>query len=118
MAKILIVDDASADRIQLERLVAQSGHTAVCASSAEEALAKARAELPALVFMDVNMPGTDGFTAARQLSSDPKTKNIPVVFVTAKNQKADRVFAQILGARSFISKPYTPEQIKEQLSGL
>ena len=118
MAKILIVDDAAADRIQLERLVAQAGHTAVSAASAEEALAKARNELPALVFMDVNMPGTDGFTAARQLASDPKTKNIPIVFVTAKNQKADRVFAQILGARSFISKPYTPEQINEQLSSL
>lgn len=118
MAKILIVDDAPADRLQLERLVTQAGHTAVSASSAEEALAKAKADMPALVFMDVNMPGTDGFTAARQLASDPKTKGIPIVFVTAKNQKADRVFAQILGARSFISKPYTPEQITEQLSRL
>ena len=116
MAKILVVDDAAADRMQLERLVAEAGHIAIGASSAEEATAKARSEMPALIFMDVNMPGTDGFTAARQLSADAKTKHIPIVFVTAKNQKADRVFAQILGARSFISKPYTSEQIKEQLT--
>ena len=118
MAKILIVDDASADRMQLELLVSQEGHNVISASSADEALAKAKGELPALIFMDVNMPGTDGFTAARQLASDPRTKAIPVVFVTAKNQKADRVFAQILGARSFISKPYTPDQSKEQLGKL
>ena len=115
MAKVLIVDDAVADRLQLERMVAEAGHAVVTAASAEEAIAKARAEQPALVFMDVNMPVTDGFSAARQLASDPRTKNIPVVFVTAKNQKADRVFAQILGARSFISKPYTADQILEQL---
>jgi len=118
MAKVLIVDDAAPDRMLLERLVTEAGHLPICAVSAEEALAKAKTELPAMIFMDVNMPVTDGFSAARQLASDPRTKDIPVVFVTSKNQKADRVFAQILGARSFISKPYAPEQIKEHLATL
>ena len=115
MAKVLIVDDANADRLLLERLVAHEGHSVISAVSADDALTKIRSELPALIFMDVNMPGMDGFTAARQLASDPRTKGIPIIFVTAKNQKADRVFAQILGARSFITKPYTADQIKEQL---
>jgi twitching motility two-component system response regulator PilH len=118
MAKVLIVDDAAADRMQLERLVTEAGHAAISAASAEEAIAKAKIDLPALIFMDVNMPVVDGFSAARQLASDPRTKDIPVVFVTSKNQKADRVFAQILGARSFISKPYAPEQIREHLTKL
>jgi twitching motility two-component system response regulator PilH len=61
--------------------------------------------------MDVSMPSLDGFSAARQLMNDPTTKGIPVVFVTSKDQKADRVFAQMLGAKGFVTKPYTPNQI-------
>ena len=83
----------------------------VLASSGAEAVTKAKAEVPDLIMMDVNMPGLDGFSATRQLMQDPITKGIPVVFVTSKDQKADRVFAQMLGAKGFVTKPYTADQI-------
>ena len=61
------------------------------------------------------MPGSDGFSAARQLTQDAATKGILVVFVTEKDQKADRVSAQILCAKGFVIKPYTTDQILAQL---
>ena len=69
----------------------------------------------AFVFLDVNMPGIDGFSTARQLAADPLTKGIPVVFVTSKDQKADRAFAQMLGAKGYITKPYSAADIVSKL---
>lgn len=111
MKKILVVDDSVVDLKNLERIVSDAGASVITASSGEEALAKARQNLPQLVLMDVNMPGLDGYSTARQLAADPTTKGIPVVFVTSKDQKADRVFAQMLGAKGFVTKPYTSADI-------
>jgi twitching motility two-component system response regulator PilH len=61
--------------------------------------------------MDINMPDLDGFATARKLNQVPETKLIPVVFVTSKDQKVDRVFAQMLGAKGYVTKPYAAEQI-------
>lgn len=111
MKKILVVDDSAVDLKNLERIVSDAGAMVITASSGAEALAKARQNLPAMVLMDVNMPGLDGYSTARQLAADPVTKDIPVVFVTSKDQKADRVFAKMLGAKGFVTKPYTAADI-------
>lgn len=111
MKKVLVVDDANVDLKNLERIVSDAGAVVVTASSGAEALSKARELKPQLILMDVNMPGLDGFSTARQLSADPATKGIPVVFVTSKDQKADRVFAQMLGAKGYVTKPYAAADI-------
>jgi twitching motility two-component system response regulator PilH len=111
MKKVLVVDDAPVDSQNLQRIFADAGWMVITASSGAEAVTKAKAEVPDLIMMDVNMPGLDGFSATRQLMQDPNTKGIPVVFVTSKDQKADRVFAQMLGAKGYVTKPYTPDQI-------
>ncbi len=113
--KILIVDDAQADRTQLERIVAEAGHTALLAESGAHALERAKREKPDLILMDVNMPEMDGFATTRKLKADEATKAIPVVFVTGKNQKADIAWGQMLGAKGYVAKPYTREQILAQL---
>lgn len=111
MKKVLVVDDAPVDSQNLQRIFADAGWVVLTAASGTEAVSKAKAEVPDLIMMDVNMPGLDGFSATRQLMHDPTTKGIPVVFVTSKDQKADRVFAQMLGAKGFVTKPYTADQI-------
>ena len=113
--KVLIVDDAQVDRNNLEKIVSGAGHLVLLAESGAQAVERAKRDLPDLILMDVNMPGMDGYAAARQLRSDPVTKSIPVVFVTSKNQKADRAWGQMLGAKGHVGKPYSPEQILEQL---
>jgi twitching motility two-component system response regulator PilH len=111
MKKILVVDDSAIDLKNLERIVSDAGAMVITASSGSEALSKAKSSQPQLVLMDVNMPGLDGYSTARALAADPETKNIPVVFVTSKDQKADRVFAKMLGAKGFVTKPYTAADI-------
>ena len=111
MKKILIVDDASVDLLNLQSILVDAGMLVITANSGAEALSKAKSEAPELILMDVNMPGLDGFSAVRQLGNDSATKSIPVVFVTSKDQKADRVFAQMLGAKAYVTKPYTASQI-------
>ena len=111
MKKILVVDDSAVDLKNLERIISDAGALVLTATSGAEALEKARESRPNLVMLDVNMPGIDGFSTARQLASDPATKGIPVVFVTSKDQRADRVFAQMLGAKGYVTKPYSVTDI-------
>ena len=115
--KILIVDDAQVDRQNLERIVLDAGHLALVADSGEQAIERAKKDHPDVILMDVNMPDMDGFATTRRLKADAATKDIPVVFVTGKNQKADIAWGQMLGAKGYVAKPYSREQILEHLKG-
>ena len=115
MSNILIVDDSPVDIQNLQNILMDAGHLVTVATSGADGVAKAKASLPDIIMMDVNMPGLDGFSAARQLTQDAGTKKIPVIFVTGKDQKADRVFAQMLGAKGYVTKPYTADQILSQI---
>jgi CheY-like chemotaxis protein len=113
--KILIVDDTQADRSSLERIVSDAGHRVVLAVSGAQAIESAKRDKPDLILMDVNMPEIDGFAATRMLKADMETKHIPIVFVSGKNQKADVAWGQMLGAKGYVTKPYSREQILAQL---
>lgn len=113
--KVLVCDDSSADRQNLERIVSGAGCVVITATNGKDALEKAKIEKPDLIFLDIIMPELDGYATCRALQNDSDTKNIPVVFVTSKGQKADRVWAQMQGGRDLISKPYTADAIAEQL---
>ena len=115
MSKILIVDDSPVDVQNLQNILTDAGHLVTVATSGADGVAKAKSGSPDVIMMDVNMPGLDGFSAARQLTQDTLTKKIPVVFVTGKDQKVDRVFAQMLGAKGYVVKPYTASQILAQI---
>ena len=115
LRKVLCVDDSKADLLNIEKIVMASNLLVVTAANGREAIEKARTERPDLIFMDVNMPGMDGFAATRELAKNPETKGIPVVMVTAKDQKADRVWAQMQGAKGYVTKPYSREDIVAQL---
>ena len=117
MSKILIVDDAAIDRQNLASILSAAGHLVLLAETGEQALVRAAADKPDLILMDVNMPDLDGFATTRRLKADAGTKDIPVVFVTGKNQKADVAWGRMLGAKGYVSKPYTREQILESVAG-
>jgi twitching motility two-component system response regulator PilH len=113
--KVLIVDDAVVDRQNLERILSAAGHRVLLAETGEQALVRAKNDQPDLILMDVNMPDLDGFATTRRLKADAATKDIPVVFVTGKNQKADVAWGRMLGAKGYVAKPYTTEQILEHI---
>jgi twitching motility two-component system response regulator PilH len=115
---ILIVEDNQADRSRLEKLLGEAGYQVSSVESGAQAIAAVQRNKPDVIFMDVNMPGMDGFAATRALRDDSYSKDIPVVLVTAKDQKADKAWGQMLGAKGYITKPYTDEQVLSQARAL
>ncbi len=115
---ILIVEDNQADRSRLEKLLGEAGYLVSSVESGAQALAAVQRSKPDAIFMDVNMPGMDGFAATRALRDGAATKDIPVVLVTSKDQKADKAWGQMLGAKGYITKPYTDDQVLSQARAL
>lgn len=116
--KVLVVDDSPVDQANIKNALSDAGCLVITAANGNEAIAKARAEKPAIIFLDIIMPEMDGYEACRQLSQDPETRDIPVVFVTSKGQKADKVWGELQGAKGHLSKPVTPDQLIDQLKSV
>ena len=115
---ILAVDDSPSDLSRMEKILTGAGYQVSTAINGALALASVKRSKPDLIMMDVNMPEMDGFAATRALRNDAETKNIPVVLVTAKDQKADRAWGQMLGAKGYLVKPYTDDQMLSIVRGL
>ena len=113
--KVLVVDDSPAELANIKSIISEAGCMVLSATTGKEAVEMAKAEKPDLIFLDIIMPDMDGYATCRQITHDSKTKDIPVVFVTSKNQKADRLWAQMQGGKAFITKPYLPDEIIDQL---
>ena len=111
VSKVLVCDDSSPDRTNLEQILSTQGCAVVSASNGREALSKAKAERPDLIFLDIIMPEMDGYETCRMLANDPDTKGIPVIFVTSKGARADRVWAQMQGGKGFVAKPFHEAEI-------
>lgn len=111
MAKLLIVDDSVTERDHLRDMLIKAGHVVITAASGRQGMALAQSEHPDLVFMDIVMEDLDGFHATRSLREDPGTVGIPVVVVSSKNQKADKMWAQLQGAKGYVVKPYSAAEI-------
>jgi twitching motility two-component system response regulator PilH len=113
--KVLVVDDSQAELSNLRSIVADTGCIVLSANNGQEAVRIAKTEKPDIIFMDIIMPDMDGYEATRRLNNDADTRDIPIVFVSSKNQKADKLWAQMQGGRGYVTKPYTPDKILEQL---
>jgi DNA-binding response OmpR family regulator len=109
--RILVVDDDPEVREFVKTHLEQEGFEVEVAVSGREALDLAAERPPALVLLDVMMPGMDGLTTLRHLRNDVPTANIPVVMLTAKPQAADRVKGLDLGADDYITKPFETEEL-------
>jgi len=118
MRKVLIVDDEP-DNIELmSRRLSRRGFTVIGASSAEEGIALAGRELPAIILMDIKMPVMDGLEATRRLKADPNTKSIPVIALTAHAMAEDRERATAAGAEDYESKPVDLNQLLAKIDAL
>lgn len=115
---ILIVDDNQADRSRLEKILTNAGYFVSSADNGSQAITSAKSKKPDAIFMDVNMPEMDGFAATRALRDNAETKDIPVILISAKDQKADKAWGQMLGAKGYITKPYTDDQVLAQVRAL
>ncbi|QDI04303.1 MULTISPECIES: twitching motility response regulator PilH [Xanthomonas translucens group] len=113
MARILIVDDSPSQLLGIQRIVEKLGHETLTATDGAAGVEAAKAALPDLVLMDVVMPNLNGFQATRTLRREPSTQHIPVILVTTKDQDTDRMWGMRQGARAYITKPFSEDELSE-----
>ena len=116
MSKILIVDDSPAQLYSLSQLVERAGHEPITAESGEQAIELAADEHPAVILMDIVMPGMNGYQAKRRLGKSESTRHIPVIFVSSKSGDADRAWGMRQGAREYVTKPVDPNRLLAAIS--
>lgn len=114
--KVLIVDDSPTERFFLTELLVRHGWQVVTAEDGDQALDKTRAERPAVVLMDVVMPGVNGYQATRALARDPGTRDVPVILCTSKGTDTDRIWGLRQGARGYLVKPIRPAELLAKLA--
>jgi signal transduction histidine kinase len=108
---ILIVDDNSANLGVLSDALSQAGFEVRVAKSGKMALERVKYALPDLILLDVMMPEMDGFETCRRLQANPETTQIPVIFMTALSDTANKVEGFQLGAVDYITKPFQQEEV-------
>ncbi|WP_457667114.1 response regulator [Thiolapillus sp.] len=113
---VLIVDDSVVERENLKGILLSAGIQVLEADNGESGVEMAKTHQPDLIFLDIMMPGMDGFAACRALHGDEKTLGIPVVMLSSKANRSDKVWAEQMGANDYLTKPYTAEQILEKIS--
>ncbi len=108
---ILIVDDTPANLRVLSATLSGRGYEVRCVNSGAMALTVARNAPPDLILLDIKMPEMDGYQVCQQLKSDPKTYEIPVIFLSALDDIADKVKAFTAGGVDYITKPFQTEEV-------
>jgi two-component system cell cycle response regulator DivK len=111
--KILVVEDDTDNRRIVSKVLSVEGYSVVEAIDGVDALAKVHTEHPDLILMDLAMPNMDGWEATRRLKSDPQTRAIPVVALTAVAMRGDEEEARAAGCDDYLSKPARPVTIRE-----
>jgi len=107
---VLIVDDNEDILVICEQVLRRAGYRTATASSGQEALAQVGALKPGLIILDLMMPGLDGFTTAREITSDPATAGIPIAVLTAAPASREEA-AYRVGAQAFCTKPVDPARL-------
>jgi two-component system, OmpR family, phosphate regulon response regulator PhoB len=110
-ATILVVEDEPAIQELISYGLRQAGHETFCAGDAEQAMKIVNAVLPDLVLLDWMLPGMSGIEFAKMLRQVPRTKNIPIIMLTARTEESDKVSGLEVGADDYITKPFSPREL-------
>ncbi|MDF3009502.1 MAG: phoB [Burkholderiales bacterium] len=117
-ATVLVVEDEP----QIQELVAvnleHAGHRVLRAASAEAADAAIRAELPDVVVLDWMLPGESGVAFARRLRGDPRTRDLPILMLTARAMEQDKVAGLEAGADDYLTKPFSPKELNARIKAV
>ena len=116
--RVLVVDDERSIRLLCRVNLLASGMEVLEASDGRAALELARQQQPDLVLLDVMMPDLDGWAVARELAADEQTRDIPIVFLTARADPTDRRLGEQLGGVGYVVKPFDPVTIAEFVEGV
>ncbi|MBA2686393.1 MAG: response regulator [Gemmatimonadaceae bacterium] len=112
---VLLVEDNEDNRIVYSTILQHFGYTVMEALNGEEGIAKARAEHPDLILMDISIPVIDGWEATQVLKRDPETRGIPIIALTAHALASDREKAMEVGCDSYLAKPCEPKAVVSEV---
>jgi two-component system, cell cycle response regulator DivK len=118
MARLLLVEDNEMNRDMLSRRLVRRGYDVVIAVDGEQGVAMARSEAPALILMDMSLPGLDGWEATRRIKAAPETRRIPVIALTAHAMSGDREKAVAAGCDDFDTKPVDLDRLLQKIEAL
>ena len=117
-ATILVVEDEPAIQELISYGLRQAGHETFCAGDAEQAMKIVNAVLPDLVLLDWMLPGMSGIEFAKMLRQVPRTKNIPIIMLTARTEESDKVSGLEVGADDYITKPFSPRELVARIKAV
>jgi DNA-binding response OmpR family regulator len=118
MAKILIAEDERDIRDLITFTLRFAGYEVVAASNGEEAVTQALQEIPDLILLDVRMPRMTGYEACAKIKENQKTKDIPIVFLSAKGQETEIQAGLNAGAVEYLLKPFAPDQLTSRIQAV
>ncbi len=116
--RLLVVDDDPSLLLAVSETMRAEGYVVVTARRGAEALIRIAERSPDLIISDIRMPGMDGYQLARNLRSAPHTRLIPIVFLTAKDETADRIAGFRSGVDAYITKPFEPDELIAIVGGI
>ncbi|HEV2680850.1 MAG TPA: response regulator [Rhodanobacter sp.] len=117
-ARMLVVDDSPTICAVLGKMLGHEGYAVSKATDGESAIELARSEQPALIFLDIVLPGMNGFAVLRALRHDPLTKNIPIVMISGNQQATEQFYVQRFGADDFMKKPFGHAEVCKRIGQL
>ena len=117
-SRVLIVDDSPTIVALLRKFLQQNGYITLEAYDAEEGVAMARAERPDLIFLDIVLPGKNGFAALRLLRREEATRDIPIIMISGNEQATEQFYAQKIGADDFMKKPFSRAEVFSRIERL
>lgn len=116
--RVLVIDDSATIVAVLGKMLRQNGYEVLKAGDAESGLEIAKAERPDLVFLDIVLPGMNGFAALRLLRRDPDLQRTPVIMISGNLQATEQYYAQRIGADDFMKKPFGRDEVFSRLNRL
>jgi twitching motility two-component system response regulator PilH len=116
--RMLVIDDSATIVALLSRMLRQNGYEVLEAEDAETGLEIARTQAPELIFLDIVLPGMDGFAALRQLRRDPLTRDLPVIMISGNEQATEQFYVHRIGADDFMKKPFARAEVFARIERL
>ena len=116
--RVLIIDDSATIVALLRRMMRQNGLMTLEAGDAEAGIEIARNEIPDLIFLDIVLPGMNGFAALRALRRDPITRDVPIIMISGNEQATEEFYVQRIGADDFMKKPFSRAEVFARIERL
>lgn len=116
--RVLVVDDSPTILAVFRKVLTSAGCEVLEALDGESGVATARAEVPELIFLDIMMPGMNGFAALRILRRDPLTRQIPIIIISGNEQATEQYYANRIGADDFMKKPFSRSEVFTRIERL